>query len=208
MSYREHGHNRLAQAVENQRSAGEGCFSLPYDEIDEIVAEQKEELVGYQSAYSELRTLKEDLGTTDNEPGHYQGDGLVTCSRALRSMFDGWERAGFRVSGLAKYWAGVAFKYIWRFPLKDDPRRDLEKAADCVSRAMGCESRYDDGDYDEPGYVWVVDGKTGKDAESGYSDCPLAVFAHMEEADDYFRELVDGGGEGIIVKLPVGEVVE
>lgn len=210
MSYRETGHNRLVQAVENQKSAGEGCFSLPFDEIDGILSEEKEEIVGYQKVEQSYRKLRDDLGleSADSEPYHYRGDGTVTCSRALRSMFVGWEKTGMRVSGLAKYWAGVAFKYIWRFPLKDDPRRDLEKAKDCVSRAIGCGNRWDDGDYDEPGCVWVVDGRTGEGVEAGAENFPLAVFASMEEADDYFRELDEGGGEAFIIKLPVGEVVE
>lgn len=208
MSYRKFGHNRLVQAVENQRSAGEGCFSLPFDEIDGIIAEQKEDLISYQTACDQYRALENDLKPADGEPRHYMGDGTVTCSRALRSMFEGWEKAGLRVSGLTKYWAGVAFKYIWRFPLKDDPRCDLQKAEDCVSRALGCDNEWDDGDYDEPGSVWVVDGRTGEEADANADSMPLAVFAHMEEADDYFRDLVNGGGDGFIIKLPVGEVVE
>lgn len=97
---------RLRRAMENQMALGGGEFHLPFSDVEVILREAEEER-------GVLSSIPQNVGA---EPEHYRGDGVVTCSRALRSMFEGWERAGYRVSGLAKYWAGVAFKYIWRFP--------------------------------------------------------------------------------------------
>ena len=88
----------------------------------------------YRRQYAELMV---DLGMTEENPGHYRGDGTVSCSRAMRSMLTGWEdHAGEPVPLACAYWAATAFKYLWRFPLKGNPKEDLMKAVDCANRAL------------------------------------------------------------------------
>lgn len=91
----------------------------------------------------EIAAMKVDLGACEENPPHYQGDGIVSCARAMRSMLEGWQRgdaSGPALNGYvpweATYWAVSAFKYIWRFPIKRHPREDLEKALDCCQRAL------------------------------------------------------------------------
>ena len=101
-----------------------------------LVAEQRKlvEASRYRRQYTEL---KADLGMTEENPGHYRGDGIVSCSRAMRSMCDGWEDFDETPVPLAcAYWAATAFKYLWRFPLKGNPKEDLMKAVDCANRAL------------------------------------------------------------------------
>ena len=65
-------------------------------------------------------------------PGHYAGDGEVDCKRAVRSMAEGYDRAGVRIE--AAYWSIAALKYLWRWPLKGEAQ-DLEKAGECIALA-------------------------------------------------------------------------
>lgn len=69
------------------------------------------------------------------EPQRYMGDGQVTCARAMRSMFCGWDIGCGAGDTEAFFWAATALKYVWRFPLKGHPVKDLEKAIDCLKRA-------------------------------------------------------------------------
>ncbi len=66
-------------------------------------------------------------------PMHYAGDGKVDCKRALSSMMKGYDLAG-TCSG-ASYWCGCAFKYLWRWPLKNKSE-DLMKARECIDQAL------------------------------------------------------------------------
>lgn len=66
-------------------------------------------------------------------PAHYEGDGETSCKIALGSMFAGWVRAG--VTGGAFYWGGCAFKYLWRWPLKNKVQ-DLEKCRECLDELI------------------------------------------------------------------------
>ncbi len=75
-------------------------------------------------------------GVDSGEPQRYLGDGQVTCARAMRSMFCGWDIGCGEGDTEAFFWAGTALKYIWRFPLKGHPAKDLEKAIDCLKRAL------------------------------------------------------------------------
>ncbi len=92
----------------------------------------------------EIAELKINLGACEENPQHYEGDGTVSCARAMRSMLEGWQRGAARgVFALAgcvplgsAYWATAAFKYLWRWPLKGHPREDLGKALDCCQRAL------------------------------------------------------------------------
>lgn len=77
-----------------------------------------------------------DAAENSGEPQRYLGDGQVSCSRALRSMFCGWDIGCGCGDTESFFWAGQAFKYIWRFPLKGYPAKDLKKAIDCLKRAL------------------------------------------------------------------------
>lgn len=83
-----------------------------------------------------IAALKVDLGACEENPPHYEGDGTISCARAMRSMLKGWERFAEPIANEPAYWATAAFKYLWRFPLKGSPRKDLEKALDCCQRAL------------------------------------------------------------------------
>lgn len=66
-------------------------------------------------------------------PDHYMGDMLVTCRRAMESV-----QAQPKVlipSPMAFYWWACAFKYVWRCWGKNDTKRDLKKAVDCLQKA-------------------------------------------------------------------------
>ena len=57
-----------------------------------------------------------------DKPRHYEGDGLIDCFRACRSMFHGHDRIG---TWEAIFWFN-AFKYLWRWKLKGG-LTDLQK---------------------------------------------------------------------------------
>ena len=67
-------------------------------------------------------------GGLEGCPAHYQGDGEVTCDRAIRSQM-----AGVEIPPEAAWWWGCAVKYLWRWPWKGG-QEDLDKARDCVGR--------------------------------------------------------------------------
>lgn len=59
-------------------------------------------------------------------PKHYAGDGVIECRRALSSML-----APADVTNQQAYWWGCAFKYLWRWPMKNGVE-DLKKAKQCI----------------------------------------------------------------------------
>lgn len=63
-------------------------------------------------------------------PGHYEGDGEVSCARALRSMT--WTST---LPPMQLWWWACAFKYLWRWPWKNGAE-DLRKAHDCIGRLI------------------------------------------------------------------------
>lgn len=60
------------------------------------------------------------------EPRHYAGDGEVSCMRALKSMV-----SNVKLSPMQVYWWGCAFKYLWRWPLKNG-KQDIDKCVRCL----------------------------------------------------------------------------
>lgn len=60
------------------------------------------------------------------KPFHYSGDGNVECMDALKSMMH-----GVKLDPLKAYWWGCAFKYIWRWPLKNG-KQDVLKCRQCL----------------------------------------------------------------------------
>ena len=151
---------RLRAVIQNQSDAGESDVLIPLSDALDILGgledlvealeqeadkarakadERGRHLAAEQvklveaSEYRRLHTeLKVDLGMTEENPGHYRGDGIVSCSRAMRSMLAPWENVPLACA----YWAATAFKYLWRFPLKGNPQEDLMKAVDCANRAL------------------------------------------------------------------------
>ncbi|WP_035425424.1 DUF3310 domain-containing protein [Atopobium fossor] len=63
-----------------------------------------------------------------SHPIHYAGDGKVECMDALRSMMAPIKD---NLSGTVAYWWGCAFKYLWRWYLKNG-LEDLLKARQCL----------------------------------------------------------------------------
>jgi hypothetical protein len=68
-------------------------------------------------------------------PEHYQGDGFVTCDRAIEAA-SSQECIAERTPIRLWYWA-TAFKYVWRMWSKEDPEKDAMKAIDCLEKAAG-----------------------------------------------------------------------
>lgn len=126
---------RLRAFVRNQSDLGEREVVIPLEDAMDLLDELEEEAAEWRAMYSDLCA---SLGMTDDNPEHYRGDGVVSCSRAMRSMLAGWEttRDGGSVPLACAYWAVTAFKYLWRFPLKGAPKEDLMKALDCAGRAL------------------------------------------------------------------------
>ncbi len=67
-------------------------------------------------------------------PAHYAGDGSVTCKDAVASMAAGYDKGG--VTSAQAYWSIAALKYLWRWPLKGSPLKDLKKARECLDLAI------------------------------------------------------------------------
>ena len=83
----------------------------------------------------ELRSIRQDLETRRDDanrecPKHYLGDGFITCEDAMESMLS----AAPDVKGIVARWWADALKYVWRWPLKDHPSVDLDKARSCIDR--------------------------------------------------------------------------
>lgn len=63
-------------------------------------------------------------------PAHYTGDGDVECKRALKSMMH-----PAKLDSVKSYWWGCAFKYLWRWPLKNG-LNDLKKCRECLDNLI------------------------------------------------------------------------
>lgn len=72
---------------------------------------------------------------SDTTPRHYRGTS-VTAASALESMMGACEG----VPNSAAFWWGLAFKYVWRWPLKDG-LKDVDKAIDCLERLKAAMER-------------------------------------------------------------------
>lgn len=91
----------------------------------------------------QLADMAVDLGLHEECPEYYEGDGIVKCGRALRSMLAGWMNGEIEVPYETVTWLSFVFKYIWRFPLKGQPKNDLMKALDCLQNALDAWERKD-----------------------------------------------------------------
>ncbi len=77
------------------------------------------------------RPVKPDEVTA---PAHYAGDGAITCKDAMASMAAGYGEGGVTLE--QAYWSISALKYLWRWPLKGSPLKDLQKARECIEQAI------------------------------------------------------------------------
>ena len=76
--------------------------------------------------------------TTDTNasvPEHYQGDGYVTCDRAIEAASA--QRCIVSRSPLQYWYWATALKYVWRMWSKGNPEADMRKAIDCLRKCMG-----------------------------------------------------------------------
>lgn len=83
-------------------------------------------LAGYRGQIGESTPFR-------SVPEHYEGDGFVTCDRAIESASSQAcivERTPLQLW----YWA-TAMKYVWRMWSKEDPKKDALKAIDCLKKA-------------------------------------------------------------------------
>lgn len=130
------GAARLRRAIEAQDGHGAQELRLDMGAAYEILHEVEEEVGRGRDAANEWLALRLDLDWTDETPEHYEGDGTVSCQRAIRSMCHGWDQAIDQPTSEQAAWAVNAFKYIWRWPLKGCPAEDLSKAIDCLNKAL------------------------------------------------------------------------
>lgn len=85
-------------------------------------------------AHAELRLWRGSEHRKCDTPGHYAGDGYVTCSRAMESASA--QGAVVPQSAMQRWWWMCAFKYVWRMWSKGDPAADAGKAVDCLRKCM------------------------------------------------------------------------
>lgn len=129
------GAKRLKESILSQDLMGKPRYTLSFGDAHELLTEVEEEAGRGREAVRELTALKIDLGWTDETPLHYRGDGKVPCQRAMLSMSRGWAAADTVPPFISMFWVMTAFKYLWRFPFKEGPRKNLAKALDCVQKA-------------------------------------------------------------------------
>lgn len=97
-------------------------------------------------------------------PRHYAGDGTVECKRALASMM-----SGASMSAAAAYWWGCAFKYIWRWPLKNGVQ-DIRKCRECLAMLESTvteDARRSERNVEEQVVPWTMAGTPVMDGGSG-----------------------------------------
>lgn len=130
------GIKRLRDSILIQDLTGQPRYTLSFGDAYELLTEVEEEAGRVCEAERELTALKIDLEWTDDTPLHYRGDGKVPCQRAMLSMSRGWAAADTEPPFISMFWVMTAFKYLWRFPLKGEPRKNLIKALDCAQKAL------------------------------------------------------------------------
>lgn len=62
-----------------------------------------------------------------NHPEHYASGG-IECLNAMEAMATQVQDMKVKLSGHDYYLWQVIFKYVWRFPYKESPVKDLKKA--------------------------------------------------------------------------------
>lgn len=66
-------------------------------------------------------------------PNHYMGDGTITCADAMASMYEQVNNIKCERDPMTIYWWGCAFKYLWRWSVKNGVD-DIDKAIDCLTK--------------------------------------------------------------------------
>ena len=64
-------------------------------------------------------------------PKHYVGDGKISCMDALKSMLHVVDGKDVKLSPMVIYWWSCAFKYLWRWPMKN-MKQDIDKCRQCL----------------------------------------------------------------------------
>lgn len=85
----------------------------------------------------EIDSLNEDLSDTAAR----LSDALEYCDDMERDLARAMESAAAQVTvcerpPMALWWWLCALKYVWRMWSKEDPRRDGQKAIDCIRKAL------------------------------------------------------------------------
>lgn len=98
------------------------------DELQKVCDVQSALLYAY-------RGCNATTDTNASVPEHYQGDGYVTCDRAIEAASA--QRCIVDRPPLRYWYWATAFKYVWRMWSKADPEADMRKAIDCLEKAAG-----------------------------------------------------------------------
>lgn len=102
------------------------------EKLKEDIEELMKQLNDYGQTFDDS-SHRISIGDRYNDvsyPVHYRGDGSITCMDAIASMMAP-EEAAILVTPNEAYWWGCAFKYVWRWPLKNGTK-DIEKAIQCL----------------------------------------------------------------------------
>lgn len=85
-------------------------------------------LAGYRGQIGESTPFR-------SVPEHYEGDGFVTCDRAIESASS--QRCVVERTPIQLWYWATAMKYVWRMWSKENPMEDALKAIDCIKSAAG-----------------------------------------------------------------------
>lgn len=79
---------------------------------------------------------KEDFNNDQvNHPDHY-ASGSIECIDAMSAMTNQNTKKNIELKGHDYYLWQVIFKYLWRFPYKEDPLTDLKKLLFYLNRLI------------------------------------------------------------------------
>lgn len=133
--------------VAEQVSRAEWLHIITANHLRKARAELHDLRLDNESANAELRLWRGSEHRKCDTPGHYAGDGYVTCSRAMESASA--QRSVCERTEDESWWWRCAFKYVWRMWSKDDPVKDANKAIDCLGKVIHAINVGKSGDSDE-----------------------------------------------------------
>jgi len=90
-----------------------------YSTLNIVDAYSNDVICPDQNSFKKAMNIKED---SVNHPSHYNNSSMEAID-AIEAMIEPYGKGA--VEG---FLAGQVLKYIWRFPFKENPKRDLEKA--------------------------------------------------------------------------------
>ena len=80
--------------------------------------------------------LQDGLNNRIDHPSHYTSGG-IECIEAMKAMLTGYEQGQIATRYYWHFLAGQVLKYLWRWPLKENPLQDLKKARWYLDRLIG-----------------------------------------------------------------------